>query len=120
MYTERFFDKYSFLERLEESQKIMNKFPERFPVICEKNGRDNSTPDIDKHKYLVPYNITLGQFIHIIRKRLQLQPSSSLFLFIGKEHTILPNNTIIDDIYHLYKNNDGFLYVMYSRESVFG
>ena len=116
----KFIDKYTFYERHTESSKIIKRYQDRIPVICEKNMRDFGCPDIDKHKYLVPYNLTVGQFIYVIRKRIRLPASSALFLFVGEEATLLPVNSEMDDIYHRYKNKDGFLYIMYSRENVFG
>jgi GABA(A) receptor-associated protein len=116
----RFIDKYTFFERQTESSKIISKYPDRFPIICERNLRDIDTPNIDKHKYLVPFDTTLGYFIQVIRKRIQLPASSALFLFVGDNNNILPINTKIGDIYHRFKNPDGFLYIIYSMENVFG
>ena len=115
-----FIDKYSFIERHQEAIKIMARYTDRLPIICEKNQRDIGTPDIDKHKYLVPHNITVGQFMHVIRKRIRLPSGVALFLFIGDNKTILPTHTLLAHAYQKFKNNDGFLYIMYSRENVFG
>jgi GABA(A) receptor-associated protein len=116
----KFIDKFTFFERNTESSKIIKRYPDRIPVICEKNRHDNSCPEIDKHKYLVPYNLTIGQFIFVIRKRIRLPASSALFLFIGEEAILLPISSEMEDVYHRYKNKDGFLYILYSRENVFG
>jgi GABA(A) receptor-associated protein len=116
----KFIDKYSFFERNTEATKIIKRYPDRIPVICEKNRHDVSCPEIDKHKYLVPHDITVGQFIYVIRKRIRLPASSALFLFVGEEATLLPINSEMVDIYHRYKNKDGFLYIIYSKENVFG
>lgn len=116
----RFIDKFSFYERNIESTKIIKRYPDRVPVICEKNSRDFGIPDINKHKYLVPYNLTIGQFIYVIRKQIRLPASSALFLFVGEDAILLPISSKMNDIYHQYKNKDGFLYIMYSRENVFG
>jgi GABA(A) receptor-associated protein len=116
----KFVDQYSLFERSKESERIMSKFADRIPVICEKNRHDLGCPDIDKHKYLVPHNITLGQFMYVIRKRIQLPASSALFLFVGEDATVLPVSLEMEYIYHRFKNKDGFLYILYSRENVFG
>ena len=71
----------SFSKRKSESTRILNKYPDRIPIICEKD-RNNSVQDIDKKKYLVPMDLTLGQFIYIIRKRIKINPEKALFLFI--------------------------------------
>ena len=116
----KFIDKYSFFERNTEATKIMKRYPDRIPVICEKNRHDVSCPEIDKHKYLVPHDITVGQFIYVIRKRIRLPASSALFLFVGEDAILLPINLEMLDVYHRYKNKDGFLYILYSKENVFG
>ncbi len=66
----------------EEVDRIMRKYPDRIPVIVTKNKNSTTTPDIDKHKYLVPLDLTIGQLQFVIRKRLKLGPEKGLFLFI--------------------------------------
>ena len=116
----RFIEKYTFSERHHECNSIMTKYLDRIPIICEKNYNDNSLPDIDKHKYLVPHEITVGEFICVIRKRIQLQPGDSLFLFVGQFSSIIPSNVCINSLYDQHKNMDGFLYITYSKENTFG
>ena len=119
LYYQNFSDKFTFQERLSESTRVITKFPDRIPIVCEKNKLDMTCPDIDKHKYLVPRDITIGQFIQVIRKRIPTLPATdAIFLFIG--NNIFSNNTTINSIYEEKKNEDGFLYITYSRESTFG
>ena len=100
----KFVEQFSLFERSKESERIMNKFSDRIPVICEKNRHDLGCPDIDKHKYLVPHNITLGQFMYVIRKRIQLPASSALFLFVGDDATVLPVSLEMEYIYNVLGN----------------
>ncbi len=44
-----------------EAKRIVSKYPERIPVIVEKAERGDIA-DIDKKKYLVPADLTVGQF----------------------------------------------------------
>ena len=118
LYYQNFSDKFTFQERLSESTRVITKFPDRIPIVCEKNKLDMTCPDIDKHKYLVPRDITIGQFIFVIRKRINLAPNDALFLFIN--NSIFSSNITINSIYDANKNEDGFLYVTYSKESTFG
>ncbi len=37
--------------------------------------------DLDKKKYLVPNDLTVGQFYFLIRKRIQLRAEDALFFF---------------------------------------
>ena len=73
---------------------------------------------IDKQKYLVPKDMTLGQFIYIIRKRIQLGSNEALFILVNK--SLVPNNKGIYDIYVDNKDADGYLYITYTSENTFG
>jgi len=53
-------------ERLTESTKIIEKYPDKIPVIVEKYVK-SSIKNIDKNKYLVSGDMTMSQFIYIIR-----------------------------------------------------
>ena len=116
----KFIEQYSFFERITESERITQRYIDRIPVICEKNRHDMGCPDIDKHKYLVPHNITIGQFMYVIRKRIRLPASSALFFFVGDNAVVLPVSLEMEEVYSRFKNKDGFLYILYSRENVFG
>ena len=103
-------------ERLTESNRMLEKFPDRIPVIVEK-GND-TIEDIDKKKFLVPKDISVGQFMYVIRKRLTLDSSKSIFLFIN--NTLPKTSEMMGLEYENKKDEDGFLYVTYSGESTFG
>ncbi len=75
-------------KRKSEAERIRAKYPDRVPVICEKADRTD-IPDIDKKKYLVPADLTVGQFHYVIRKRIKLAPEKALFLFCS--NSIPPN-----------------------------
>ena len=104
-------------ERLDESTKIIKKYPDRLPVIIEKCIKSDII-DIDKNKYLVPTDLTLGQFLYVIRKRIKLESSKALFFFIN--NTLCSNTQTISEVYNTYKDKDGFLYITYSSENTFG
>jgi|688.fasta_scaffold424955_2 GABA(A) receptor-associated protein len=117
-YTANFKREFSFQERVEESSRVLSKYPDRRPVICEKLNNQKDLPDIDKKKYLVPYDLTMGQFMYVIRKRINLRPEEGLFLFINNQ--IITYTSIIGHIYEYSKDPDGFLYVYYAKENIFG
>lgn len=106
---------YTLNERKEEFNKIHNGFPNRIPAIVEPC---NNLPPLGKSKFLLPEDITMGQFIYIIRKRMNLDPHEALFFFINGR--IMSSSTLIIEIYERYKDIDGFLYVVYSKENTFG
>ena len=114
-----FKNQHSVKDRTEESSRIMQKYPERIPIICERSSHTSSDcPIIDKNKYLVNIDLTIGQFIYVIRKRMQLPHEKALFLFING---FIPSTSQhIGDIYSFHKDQDGFLYITYSYENTFG
>ncbi len=105
-------------ERASESERIRIKYPDRIPVICEKAQGKSTTPDIDKNKYLVPCDLTIGQFLYVIRKRIKLPPESALFLFVNG--SIPSASMLMSSIYENEKDPDGFLYITYAQENTFG
>ena len=110
---------FRFEDRLAESRRILSKYPDRVPIICERSLTARSDcPIIDKRKYLVPRNLTIGQFLYVIRQRLRLTPEKAIFLFVG--NTIPPTTCLIDEIYFRYKVPDQYLYISYAQENVFG
>ena len=104
-----------FEKRKKEADFIMNKYPGKIPVICEVNSTSSQELHLDKKKYLVPADITVGQFIFILRKRIRLLPESALFLFVNGE--IPPTGKLLSEIYHNYKDLDGFVYCAIARET---
>ena len=109
---------YTHSQRLDESRRIRIKYPDRIPIIVERDHRSTNIPDIDKKKYLVPSDLTCGQFNYVIRKRLKLRPESAMFLFI--QNSLPPTASLISSIYSQHQSSDGFLYVTYSGENTFG
>lgn len=98
--------------------EIMVKYPDRVPVIVTRNKK-STTPEIDKHKYLVPMDITVGQFLFVIRKRMSLTPDRALFLFIDGE--LINNSEHVGLVYERHRSKkDRCLHIMYSCENTLG
>ena len=104
----------------EEAARVIEKYPDRVPIIVDMSktaGKD--TPYIDKHKYLVPGDLTMGQFQYVLRKRLSLRPEKALFLFVN--YTVPATSTLVSTIYEESKDPEtNFLFVTYSLENTFG
>lgn len=102
-------------KRLEESSKIMDKYPNRVPILVFAH-RD--APEIDRNKYLVPVDLTISNFLHIIRKRIKIDPSESIYTYF--DESMVPITAMVSTIYDKHKDEDGFLYCSYCKESTFG
>jgi hypothetical protein len=79
-------------------------------VICEKVEKSD-IPTIDKKKYLVPSDLTVGQFCYVIRKRIKLAPEKAIFIFVNE--VLPPTAALMSSIYEEHKDDDGFLYITY-------
>jgi len=114
-----FKQRYSVDERWQESTRVVAKYPGRIPVICERSTKTSTdVPPIDKYKYLVPKELTTGEFLYVIRKRLKLKPEKAIYLFING---VIPSSSqLLGDVYDYHKDPDGFLYIIYSFENTFG
>lgn len=109
---------HSFEKRLKESQRLKEKFRNKVPIIVEK--ADHSLlPDIKKSKFLIENNITIAQFIYLIRTNIQLLSSEAIFLYVDNSH-IPGNSEKIEDVYKKFSDKDGFLYITYAAENTFG
>lgn len=112
-----FKSKFSFEDRKIEAQRIKARYPDRIPIICEKDNKSN-IKSVDKIKYLVPFDLTVGQFIYTLRKRMKLSAEEAIFLFINGSMT--SNDSTIQYLYETERDADEFLYIIYSSENVFG
>lgn len=106
------------LERVKKSQHILEKYPDRVPLIIEPSKSDRVSYPIDKSKYITPRDLTLLQLQQIIRKRIHFPSEKALFMFINNR--LFPITSMIGQIYDDNKDSDGFLYVTYCQENTFG
>jgi GABA(A) receptor-associated protein len=109
-------------ERLQKSNKMTSLYPDRVPIIVEMSSSSSSyntyIASSHKVKYLVPYNITMGQFIKILRDKIKIDQATALFFFI--KNKIFPITSLIGEIYKENADEDGFLYIEFCEESTFG
>jgi len=109
---------HPFEKRKSEAERILKKYPDRVPVIVQRVENNDAIPDVDKKKYLVPSDLTVGQFVYVIRKRIKLNPDQAIYVFVN--NTLPPTASLISQMYNEHKDEDGFLYFSISGESTFG
>jgi GABA(A) receptor-associated protein len=127
----KFKDEHPFEKRKAEAERIRQKYADRIPVrpspllcvyhifnkfqvICEKVEKSDIAT-IDKKKYLVPADLTVGQFVYVIRKRIKLSPEKAIFIFV--DEVLPPTAALMSSIYEEHKDEDGFLYITYASLS---
>ncbi|XP_019195902.1 PREDICTED: autophagy-related protein 8f-like isoform X3 [Ipomoea nil] len=112
-----FKQQHGFEKRSVEAGQIREKYPDKIPVIVER-AEKSDIPNIDKKKFLVPADLSVGQFVYVIRKRIQLSAEKAIFIFV--DNVLPPTGALMSAVYDEKKDEDGFLYVTYSGENTFG
>jgi GABA(A) receptor-associated protein len=100
----------------DEVLRILSKYPERVPVLVENEKKCELV--LDKRKYLVPIDLTMGQFMFVIRKRLRMAPEQAMFMFVNGHQ--FQQSVTVKDVYDEQMSSDGFLRVSICQENVFG
>ena len=108
----------NFETRRGEYEKVIAQHPDKIAIICEKAPR-SKIKAIDKTKYLVEPNLSLPQFNATIRKKLDLDDKDAIFFLINGK-TSLSGNDTLGALYDKYKSKDGFLYIAYASEEIWG
>ena len=100
-------------------QRIMTTHPGRIPVfVTRATNTCKDIPDLQRKKFLVSGDLTIGQFIYVVRRQLVLKPEQALFMFVGD---ILPvSSQTLREVYGRYASTDGALRLTYTSESAFG
>ena len=109
---------YTFDHRKKESDRVRKKFPLKTPVVIELKDVDTKNTELKK-KYLVESNCTVQGFQNVIRERFKLSTQEGIHMIIN--NTVIPKySMLISEVYELYKDEDGFLYILLCKENVFG
>jgi len=112
------FKKKPLNERKLDVINMMTKFPGKIPIILEKYS-SSQTIIMDKEKYLVPGELTIGEVLYIFRKRIKLESTQALFVFFNTD--MVNTSMTLKQVYDKYKNeDDGMLYATYGGENTFG
>jgi GABA(A) receptor-associated protein len=103
----------------EQSANILTKYKNKVPIIIWEI-HDNI--ELDKRKFIVSKDLSIGQFLYVIRKRCKISSEEGLFMFIHTpdEKVILAPNTGLVGIVYSANNIGGFLRVSISKENTFG
>ncbi|XP_043342077.1 microtubule-associated proteins 1A/1B light chain 3C isoform X1 [Cervus elaphus] len=134
----------SLATRREEVAGIRVKFPGKIPVIVERYPREKFLPRLDKTKFLVPQELTMTQFLSVIRfmgcfqdllnqnlwdgvhfqqdsprSRMVLGATEAFYLLVNNK-SLGSMNVTMAEIYRDYKDEDGFVYMTYASQEMFG
>lgn len=108
-----------FHRRKEMADRIRERYPNRLPIIVLQQENKSNIPILNQYKFLVPSDLTVAQFMFVLRKRLKLDQAKAIFIFVSK-YTLLNGSISLDLVYTQHKSDDGFLYVTLTGENTFG
>ena len=67
----------------------------------------------------MPKTFSIGEVLAVLRQRLILTREEGLVLFANEKYMIKPNAKL-EEVYDKYKDQDGFLYLVYAEENIYG
>ena len=59
----------------------------------------------------MPADLTVGQFVYVVRKRIKMSSEKAIFIFING--VLPPTAALMSSIYEQQQDEDGFLYITY-------
>jgi len=119
----------SFNVRKEATTNILKKYPDKCPIYLTFDSKLILKPrsGTNFNKYIISISLTVGQYLTILKKRIEMGENIGLTLFINiykndkLVNTTLPIlSTTIEEVYANYKDDDGFLYMNLIAENTFG
>lgn len=114
-----FKEKFNLNHRKTEFNRIHTKYPDKIPLIIFRKHKCKNINEIEKNKYLIPNQLTVGQLIYVIRKGIKLNPEKSILLYFGN-NSLVPTSELLSKVYEEFKDEDGFLYCYYTGENTYG
>lgn len=116
----RYKEIYSFEERKKEANRVINKYPDRLPIIVEySKDFSEKHKKMYKQRYLVFKDHNIGIFINVIRKEIDLSPDKALFILVQNK-TLARLGDTVGEVYDKHKDDDDILYIQIALESTFG
>jgi GABA(A) receptor-associated protein len=103
-------------------EELLNKYPNRVPIVISSKSFKTQI-----NRFIVPLDMTVAQFIVILRNKTKLKPEEALYIFIkdcsvkNKENGVIaPSSESMGSLYEKYKDDKLLLNLVYEKESVFG
>ncbi len=95
----------------------MKENPSKVPVVMIHIGDGDSELELGNPRFLFPRDFTLDQVSTIIRRKLELDKNTALFMYLKNR---LVKGKQLHELYDQYKDTDNVLYLCYSRERTLG
>ena len=110
---------FSSQDRKSECEQLLKAYPEKIPLIIEPQNSVGNKLFMDQNKFLVPKMYTFHELLFLIRKKLKIHQDEALYVTVKSSYFPVMSRSI-NSIYNEYKDPDGFLYIYYSSEAIWG
>ncbi len=105
---------------------LIQKYPDRVPIVISSiSHKSHGT-----NRFIVPVDMTVASFMTLLRKKVKLAPSETIFIFIKKNaktdntvskgDIIAPTSSTLGSLYEQHKDENLVLNLIYEKENVFG
>ena len=94
--------------------EIIERYPGKIPIIISDNKKDI----LEKYKFVISKEATVGDFMNILRKYSKVNEHQALFLLFNE--LLPPCNKQWKEIYDNFKSDDNVLYGIVTLENTFG
>lgn len=101
-----------------EVDVVRLKYPTYVPIVVRcKDKRIN----LIKNKFLVNGDITVGQLMYVIRKKIASKHGAETALFLFINNTLPTASTVVSSLYDSHHDEQtGMLFITLCQESTFG
>lgn len=102
------------------------KYPDHVPICLIRDEKQPETPKLDRYKFLISKDMTVGHFMHVIRKRMSMKSDKALYILVQKDPSnpndaiLPPASRVMSDLYDEMRAHDGILYATYALEATYG
>ena len=99
--------------------KNKNKVLNRVPVVLIKDPNCRDFQGFEKMNKLYPDYAKMADFMLMIKQKLSLEPDDALFFLVNGKKVVL-GDEVMGNVYKEFKYVDGLLYIVFSKEKIWG
>jgi GABA(A) receptor-associated protein len=114
-----FQQKYTLEERQSKFKEIESYLHKFVPIIIEESKTSSEDSSAKYNLFLMSKDTTFNVMSKKIKERNIVGPEKAIFFLLNGKIAVSLSTTL-SSVYEQYKHEDGFLYVLYSFENVWG
>ena len=99
--------------------QLRERYPNRIPIVInEMKDTDFKLRKIKKNKFLVPKEMTMGEFIAHVRKYADIKSTECIYFLVNK--LLVPTSQTLGSLDHETSFPDKMLHMVLCKENAFG